>query len=489
MQIALDRELDRRDGNLKPIEIVKVAISSYQAHIAAKEPAPNVFESEDKQGLRRGTQAAVDRLLFNANYWRAAYEERVFAACTDPTDAQACLKAACVWNKHTLKLNTLSAGEVRSTFERFCPPFALNNRRGSNEGTGTGKGPVADFRNRALAVAEHETEENATKLYGIIDEMQAEAAAYEQLSTGNPLDALFDIIPAWCLQDRIELVNGSWWDDCDVMCLVVERLYKRFLDEGCGEPVCQYYLDSCREAIDAYQRDISSEASPYSSMSIPELLQLVHDAREACPSYEYDGYGDKLPAWLIDKEQLIWNTIVCAIFGPATARPLLADSPTMNIDGSYASRSDIITELARTSYTRYTEDRKSSDEAVEFAKFADQPIDLRNSGIEHIRSIPEKLKVLGYEIMPAGSVYPDQRVNALTPSEVECPAILEHRRWLAEREQAGWTYADKKNVGRKMSPYMVPWEDLPDRAREWNRSAVRNIPTLLASADLTIVRK
>lgn len=273
------------------------------------------------------------------------------------------------------------------------------------------------------------------------------------------------------------------------MCLVVEHLYERFLDEGCGEPICQYYLDSCREAIDAYQRDISSEASPYSSMSIPELLQLVHDAREACPSYEADGYGDKLPAWLIDKEQLIWNTIVCAIFGPATARPLLADSPTMNIDGSYASRSDIITELARTSYTRYAEDRELSDETIEFAKFADQPVDLRNSGIEHIRSIPEKLKVLGYEIMPAGSVYPDQRVNALTPSEVECLAILEHRRWLAEREQAGWTYADKKNVGRKMSPYMVPWEDLPDRAREWNRSAVRNIPTLLASADLTIVRK
>ena len=40
----------------------------------------------------------------------------------------------------------------------------------------------------------------------------------------------------------------------------------------------------------------------------------------------------------------------------------------------------------------------------------------------------------------------------------------------------------------KRSPYLVPWEELPDRAREWNRSAVRSIPSLLASVNLAVVK-
>ena len=79
-------------------------------------------------------------------------------------------------------------------------------------------------------------------------------------------------------------------------------------------------------------------------------------------------------------------------------------------------------------------------------------------------------------------------VTAFTASEVECLAILEHRRWLQERQKAGWRYGTTKDVEAKRSPYLVPWEELPDRAREWNRSAVRSIPSLLASVNLAVVK-
>lgn len=77
---------------------------------------------------------------------------------------------------------------------------------------------------------------------------------------------------------------------------------------------------------------------------------------------------------------------------------------------------------------------------------------------------------------------------AFTASEVECLAILEHRRWLRERQKAGWRYGSSKDVEHKRSPYLVPWEELPDRAQEWNRSAVRSIPSLLASVNLAVVK-
>ena len=92
IEAALDREAQKRSEGLKPIEIVKVAISAYLAYSQVDAPE-GVVESDDRVGLRRGTQASLDRMLFNANYWRAAYEDRIVAACSDPDDARACLKA------------------------------------------------------------------------------------------------------------------------------------------------------------------------------------------------------------------------------------------------------------------------------------------------------------------------------------------------------------------------------------------------------------
>ena len=91
-------------------------------------------------------------------------------------------------------------------------------------------------------------------------------------------------------------------------------------------------------------------------------------------------------------------------------------------------------------------------------------------------------------MLPAGSCDPERCVVAFSASEVECLAILEHRRWLRERQKAGWRYGTAKDVERRRSPYMVPWEELPDRAKKWNRSAVRSIPSLLASVNLSMVK-
>lgn len=73
----------------------------------------------------------------------------------------------------------------------------------------------------------------------------------------------------------------------------------------------------------------------------------------------------------------------------------------------------------------------------EYASFASLPPDLRDSSIAYISSIHSKLETLGYEVLPAGSCYPERCVAAFTASEVECLAILEHRRWLRERQKAG----------------------------------------------------
>jgi hypothetical protein len=66
---------------------------------------------------------------------------------------------------------------------------------------------------------------------------------------------------------------------------------------------------------------------------------------------------------------------------------------------------------------------------------------------------------------------------------------MEHERWVAERLRAGWKYTSGgKNHGRKESPYLVPWDELGEEIKEWDRVAVRGMPAFLARAGLQIVR-
>ena len=511
MKLALEREEAKRRAPLKPIEIVKVAISAYQAHenmqgtpslsagpfaskrashpasaLASLSAQPAV-ESDDRAGLRRGTHSSIDRLLFNVNYWRAAYEDRIVAACSSPDDARACLQAISAWNSHTMKLNTLEPDEVVENFERFCPPLIMTKRRGS-ESDELGKGPVRAFRDKALSIIERETPERAAALRAIVDDVVTEAHAYATFEQESPLDALYELLPAWCLQERIELVCGEWWDDANVMLLVAERMRDRFAQMKFGDMLCTYFLDSFRETLDEYLLNISTADSGYRDQDVSSLLELVRAARIANPDNETQGYGNDLPGWLSPKEQLIWNTVVCAVYGPLHTRPLLADAVNRLPAEGKPANTDVITELAERAYADYLATRRASGVVPEYGSYDLQPDHLKNSGLERIESTPGKLEILGYRIVPAGSCYPEQRVLAFTPSEIECLAVLEHRRWLSERTAAGWTFSPTKDIAAKRSSYLLSWEELPDIAREWNRSSIRDIPTLLATVGLAIAK-
>ena len=74
----------------------------------------------------------------------------------------------------------------------------------------------------------------------------------------------------------------------------------------------------------------------------------------------------------------------------------------------------------------------------------------------------------------------EKKVVALTPEEVEILAEMEHARWCAERFLAGWTVGSPKDKARKITPDLVPWRDLPEPIREFDRQAVRRLPEHVA---------
>lgn len=76
---------------------------------------------------------------------------------------------------------------------------------------------------------------------------------------------------------------------------------------------------------------------------------------------------------------------------------------------------------------------------------------------------------------------PEQIEQALQDQEAcERLARMEHDRWMAEKRLDGWqpTTGEKDTAGR-LSPALVPWNDLPEHERQKDRDAVANIPQLL----------
>lgn len=64
---------------------------------------------------------------------------------------------------------------------------------------------------------------------------------------------------------------------------------------------------------------------------------------------------------------------------------------------------------------------------------------------------------------------------------VEALSRLEHLRWNAERWLSGWRYGPVKSERDRISPYLVPWEDLDEAIREYDRISVRTVGKVMAT--------
>jgi hypothetical protein len=96
-----------------------------------------------------------------------------------------------------------------------------------------------------------------------------------------------------------------------------------------------------------------------------------------------------------------------------------------------------------------------------------------------------KLKAVGYYIAEYAG---DEPVIDLSDDQVEFLAKIEHDSWVEERKNTGWTLGMQKDVEKKVSPYMVPYEKLPEEIKDYDREAVRAIIPLLNSVGIHVYR-
>ena len=72
--------------------------------------------------------------------------------------------------------------------------------------------------------------------------------------------------------------------------------------------------------------------------------------------------------------------------------------------------------------------------------------------------------------------------TAIATEEVALPPELDalverlaennHDHWARQRIEAGWTYGPQRNDARKTHPDLVPYRDLPEGEKEYDRTSV-----------------
>jgi ppGpp synthetase/RelA/SpoT-type nucleotidyltranferase len=104
--------------------------------------------------------------------------------------------------------------------------------------------------------------------------------------------------------------------------------------------------------------------------------------------------------------------------------------------------------------------------------------EFRESSLHHAGDIFAKLALIGLEAVAVEGRKP--KLLVIPKEQVEYLAEIEHGRWNVERLLEGWRYGIVKDVKKRVSPYLVPWSELADSIREYDRAFIRAIPETLA---------
>ena len=99
--------------------------------------------------------------------------------------------------------------------------------------------------------------------------------------------------------------------------------------------------------------------------------------------------------------------------------------------------------------------------------------------------MPVKLRFSYCLALPAGHPAPEVPFPT-SEKNLEMLAQLEHRRWLADKYLAGYSYGPVRDEDQMLHPDLIPWEDLSEADREKDRNNIRQIPELLEMQGLKV---
>ena len=147
--------------------------------------------------------------------------------------------------------------------------------------------------------------------------------------------------------------------------------------------------------------------------------------------------------------------------------------------------------LARLLHGQYLEGQRllggthSTPAAVPWAELTESYRSASRSQADHVVA---KLRTLGWHATVAadlGAPAPSPQVDGALLQQM---ASQEHERWCRERWLSGWVFNSQRNDAEQRHDKLVPYKQLSDEVREFDRATVTELPGLLGALGISLRR-
>lgn len=119
------------------------------------------------------------------------------------------------------------------------------------------------------------------------------------------------------------------------------------------------------------------------------------------------------------------------------------------------------------------ETKESNSSLVPWKELHETLKDANRHQADHI-SI--KLRAIGLDSDDIGG----NKNVSFSELQIETLAKIEHNRWAADKIIGGWKYTSgEKDSDKKLSPCLVPWDELSEEDKDKDRDTIKNIPNIL----------
>lgn len=116
--------------------------------------------------------------------------------------------------------------------------------------------------------------------------------------------------------------------------------------------------------------------------------------------------------------------------------------------------------------------------------WADLPDTLKRANRAQAEDTLRKLELIGCGYRPRTEQSPP--VFRFADEQIERLARVEHDRWMEERIADGWTWGPKRDNEQKIHPALVPWDQLEESVKQYDRDTVMGIPEFMAQAGFEV---
>lgn len=302
------------------------------------------------------------------------------------------------------------------------------------------------------------------------------------------------------LFDAIKMNHEGWMNSIisPATAILLHNYYKNALLKDpfnleiltCDKHPLSFLLILCDELQDwnrmAYGIEDKKKAS--AKQSVLELknenLTMTYLTHDDEMSADYSDYKEKAINEIIDIKSILQNGLTIKV---KTRTDFYIDDIKKQDKIYPRVLLDNIELLAKKTHENYNKKQieRNPDKELEYPSWEDLPQTLKFSNVRNAKSMINKLRKIYMYVSPENA---DDDVLELSEGEVEYLARVEHNSWMNERMTNGWTYGPKKNVNKKVSPYMIPYKELTEDIKELDRDTVRNMIGLLNSIGLKVYR-